>query len=422
MLNKRGLSAVVSTIIIVGLVLVVLGIVGAVIFVFAREGTSQLSPSKYTVRVGIASANVNYSTGMAVLRVSRDLGTGDLVALKFIFEDLRSSEVYDYRVIGFDELEERTFDIYLNPLNSSLALANIYKVSVAPVILLDSGEEVIGIPSEPVEGLNRGLNQSDEVLANGGEDEGICYSNIQCGSDYLINGTRYCLDNFVHQYKKTFECILGFCDEGLEDVIVENCSYECFDGECVDEVIACTPATVTTDCGMNGLIGIPACSQDGTKVIQDYKSYSCINNSCSVTITSSTIEECNESEVCFNAECFIPVECTTHADCDPGEICVEGICVIEEIVNSGIISSIWPFSIGEYFDSPSLLNPLNTSLVNYYIVFPGSNQEGCLKINEHKVPNVTGAAPYVRLNVTVSNISTGNNFQVWETSYICGFY
>ena len=122
MLNKRGLSAVVSTIIIVGLVLVVLGIVGAVIFVFAREGTSQLSPSKYTVRVGIASANVNYFTGMAVLRVSRDLGTGDLVALKFIFEDLRSSEVYDYRVIGFDELEERTFDIYLNPLNIPVPL------------------------------------------------------------------------------------------------------------------------------------------------------------------------------------------------------------------------------------------------------------------------------------------------------------
>ena len=422
MKNKRGISSIVSTILIIGLILVVLGIIGAIVLGVVRQGTSQLSTSKYTVRVGIVSAKVNFTTNLATIRVERELGMGNLVGLKFIFEDKRSSEVFDVRVAGFDELEQRTFDINLISANSTLVLYNLQTVSVAPVILLESGEEVIGIPSEVVSGLNRGLNQTEELFEEGELEDIICYSGSDCGEDYFVNGTESCLGNSVHKYKRIFVCVLGFCDSDLADVVIENCSYQCYDGVCVDQLVGCTPATVNIDCGVNGLIGIPACSPDGTKIIQDYKSYFCINETCETSIVSQIIEECNETEVCFNAECFVPLECTTNADCPVGEICVEGSCVLEEVINSGMISSIWPFGIGEYFDSPSLLDPNNKSLVNYFIVFPSSAQTGCLKIKEHLLPNATGASPYVRLNATITNISSGNSFQVWETSYICRFY
>ena len=420
MRDKKGLSSIVTTVIIIGVVLVVLGIIAAIVFGFAREGIRQLSPDKYSVRVGIASAKMNFSTAIASIQVSRELGSGELVGLKFIFEDTRSSETYDVEVAGFDELEQRTFDILLNVSESSLNVYDVKKVSVAPIILLDSGEEVLGSPSEVVSNLDQWLNSSN--IPAGGSEGSVCSTNEYCGIDYLVNGTAYCLNNEVRQYKKVFTCVLGFCDESLEEVIVDTCSYQCFDGVCIDEVIVCTPETVVEDCGADGFVGIPSCSVSGTSVVQNYKTYSCVNQSCDVVITEQVIEECVGEEICFNAECFIPLECTNHDDCDPGEICVEGECVIETTVNSGVIASIWPFSIGEYFDSPDLLEPENMSLVDYFIVFPGSLQEGCLKISEHLLPNATGAAPYVRLNETITNISSSDSFQVWETNYICSLY
>lgn len=421
MKDNRGVSSIVSTILIIALIIVVLAVIGAVVFGFVRQGTNQFSTSKYTVKAGIVSATVDFDTGISKIRVSREIGMGNLVALKFIFEDKRSSEVFDIRVAGFDELEERTFDINLISESSILSFFDIEKVSVAPVILLESGEEVVGMPSEVVSGLNRGINNTEELFEDDNQTT-ICVLDEDCGTDYFVSGTEYCFENSIYQYQKVFTCILGFCDESLEDTFIQTCPYQCYDGACIEDFIECTPETVSTSCGVDGYVGVPACDQTATKIIQDYKYYSCINESCNVVIVSQTIEDCEELEVCFNAECFIPLECTSHADCPLGEICVEGECVTEFNVNSGAISSIWPFGIGEYFDSPSLLNPENTSLVNYYIVFPGSLQENCLKISEHLIPNITGAAPYVRLNQTITNISSSDNFQVWETSYICGLY
>ena len=180
MKNKRGLSGVVATILIILLVLVVLAIVGGVVLNFVKKGANQLSASKYSVRLSISSAKMNYTTGISSVRVARDIGTGDLVGVKFIFEDSKSSEVFDYPVVGFDELEERTFDIFLNTGDLILVLADLQKVSVAPIIILESGEKLIGIPSEPIFGLNRGMNDSGAGLEEGSE-EGICSANLDCG-------------------------------------------------------------------------------------------------------------------------------------------------------------------------------------------------------------------------------------------------
>jgi len=420
MRDKRGLSSIVSTILIIVIILVILGVAGAIVMNLIGKTAGQISASKYTVSVNIVSAKINFSTGIASIRVGRDLGMGEMVGLKFIFQDETSSEAYDIRVVGFDELEERTFDIDLEAISSNLSLYGLQKVYVSPVILLESGDEVIGTPSEIISNLQRWLNGSIGYSGETKDPGGICFLNSDCGTDYFIDGTRYCLENLVHQYMKMYNCTLGFCDESLEDVIVEECSNECYDGVCTGGVFVCSPENVTTDCGVDGLIGIPVCSPDGTAILQDYKSYACVNGSCEVTISAQTIETCNESEVCFNAECFVPLECTTHDDCDPGEICVEGICEIEAYVNNGIVNSVWPFGIGEYFDSSDLLNPENKSLVNYFTFFFGSAQTSCLKITEHLMPNATGASPYVRLNESITNISSGDSFQVWETNYICG--
>jgi hypothetical protein len=134
------------------------------------------------------------------------------------------------------------------------------------------------------------------------------------------------------------------------------------------------------------------------------------------------LQDCSAGEVCgtttLGAACYIPLECASNADCDLGEICNEGECVIEIVMNTGTISSIWPFFVGEYFDS-SALPKSEEDYTNRYIIFPGSSETRCMKIIEHVYPNKTGANAYVRLNESITNISNGDSYQVWETAYSC---
>ncbi|OYT36130.1 hypothetical protein B6U91_01830 [Candidatus Pacearchaeota archaeon ex4484_71] len=415
--DKRGLSSIVTTVLVIVVSIVALAIIAAVVLGLVNKGADRISLSQFTVDLGIKSAKIDFSSGQATVSVERGVGMGDLVGIKFVFEDDKTSEVFDRHFEGFDELESRTFYINLTQNGSQLVLPKVEKVSIAPVIKLESGKEVIGKVTDSVGDLNIGANFSGGSDPNQGDS---CQVASDCGEDYLLDGTRYCEGNNVFQYKVVYSCSeLGFCYNDQNPVYVESCSYECYDGNCIDEPVSCTPETVDEDCGVDQYIGVLSCSQDGTAVVQDYKDYSCVDSVCQSTITVRTIEECNESEVCFQGECFVPAECVEHIDCDPGEVCEDGVCVTEEEENSGTINSIWPFGVGEYFDSADLTNPSIESYVGHYIYFPGSAQQGCLIIKEHNWKSYPEGYPYVRLNETETNISAGDSFSIWETSYIC---
>ena len=141
---------------------------------------------------------------------------------------------------------------------------------------------------------------------------------------------------------------------------------------------------------------------------------------CEETVTFQIREECFEGEICFNGECFIPVECTQNADCDFGEVCKEGSCVEETTTNSGIIRSAWPYGIGEYFDSLDLPAEKNEDVsVNYYIIFPGSEETNCLKIKEFVETTFEGGISYIRLDSAPTAIVDGDSYEIWETNYGC---
>ncbi len=427
MKNNRGLSAVVTTILIIVLMMAVVAGLALVINNFVKKGTSQISVSRFTVSISIESAFVNFADRTSSIRVKRNIGAGDLVGIKFIFEDSRNSEVFDRRFIGFDELEERTFDINLSESYSVLNVFDLEKVSIAPIIKLESGEEIIGKVQDFVSGLNEKVYQTN-LSGNYTGGDPMCLEAIDCGEDYFLEGTRFCSTDLteVHQYQRIFSCLLGVCYDDVVDVMIQECGYQCYDGRCINELIICSPENVTIVCGEDGWIGPLSCSQDGTAVVQSYKTYSCVNETCISNIETLVKEECEETEngteICFQGECFVPLECVEHIDCDPGEVCIEGSCEIEVALNSGTVYSIWPFGVGEYFDSSDLPNPFITNYVGYNIVFPGSSQTGCLEIDEHLMPNVTGAYSYVRLNFSVTNISNGDSYEIWETNYICGLY
>lgn len=420
-MKKRGLSSVVTTIIIILIVLVAIAIVWGIVRGLMDKSARQLSIARITVDMQLDSAEVNYYTGIATVRVTRNSGAGNVTGVKIMIDDGKTVEVFDRRFNLFNEGSSKTILLNLSE-SSELILYNINKISVAPIIILESGEEVVGIQSKAIGGLNKGLNKTIDTLE---PNETQCIVDSQCGTNTWIDPSFCSQDTTqVMQYEKTWKCQVGICTSSTDLKTKETCSSgtTCYGGNCIAEQIKCTSETINQVCGLSGTIGNTKCNNGRTAIVQDYRNRSCISGTCSEEVSSRWVQDCPPGEVCgttsLGASCYVPLECASNSDCDLGEICVEGKCVIEVVMNAGTISSIWPFFVGEYFDSPSLPKT-EEDYTNRYIIFPGSQENRCMKITEHVYPNKTGANAYVRLNETITNISTGDSYQIWETEYSC---
>lgn len=131
--NKRGLSTVVTTLIIILLVLVAVGIVWVVISNVIREGTEEISLGKFTVDLRIKSVNV--TGGSVDVKIRRNPGKGDLSGIKFIIDDGVDTHVFD-EPTTMAELAEQTFSLIYSGI--------VKEVSIAPILKSDSGKEFIG--------------------------------------------------------------------------------------------------------------------------------------------------------------------------------------------------------------------------------------------------------------------------------------
>ncbi|MDP3966043.1 MAG: hypothetical protein Q8Q04_00755 [archaeon] len=254
-----------------------------------------------------------------------------------------------------------------------------------------------------------------------------CTINTDCGNDEWVEGSEICSpDNTqVIQYKKEYGCLAGNCQSSTNPYAIETCegTETCYEGSCIVQEVRCS---IDSDCGTSGYVGFPECNQNPPpeSITQNYRTYSCINTLCEESTSEQTIQTCGTGQVCSasqgNPECFTPLECTSNSNCDFGEICIDGSCEPEEAVITGTISSIWPPSLGEYFNSPELPNvPGSTNYVGYKVIFPGSTESKCFSIREYVYPGNPSESAYVRLNSSKTSISSGNNFQVWQTAYGC---
>jgi hypothetical protein len=424
MKSKKGLSQVVTTIILILLIIIAIAGIWVVVDRVIIQGSNKINLEQYTINLKIVSAKINISSGIAEIRVKRNQGEGNLTGIKFIIEDPKTSEVVEEKFTRFEELAEKTFNINLIIPGSDLIISEIDKISIAPIFVSGVGvSESLGSISDSISGLKRIIINGTINGTENNETGEECTLNIDCGNDELISGTRICneLETAVLQYKKVFTCDTGFCSDENILITVELCPTEtiCYDGNCVEEQINCTPETIVQDCGMNDWIGSPGCQSNPEAIIQNFKTYSCTEGICESTIEIITIEECLEDESCYQSECFEELECLNNEDCSGGYVCKEGACVLETITNNGTIKSIWPFGIGEYFDSEDLPKNNSLNLVSKYILFPDSLQEGCLEIIDFIYPPTGVGISYLRLNTAPTNISDGDEYQIWETDYIC---
>ena len=132
--NKRGISGLVTTLIMVLLVLVSIGIIWTVIKNILSGGVEQISLGQLTIDLKIKEAKIEGSD--LIVRVGRSVGEGSLVGVKFAVSNDSLTKVVE-KSTNINELEDETFNLGSN-------VSSIKEVSVAPIIKSETGKEVTG--------------------------------------------------------------------------------------------------------------------------------------------------------------------------------------------------------------------------------------------------------------------------------------
>lgn len=130
MMNKRGMSEVLTLVMIILLVLIGIAIVWAVVIPLIRGPTEDLTTSCITIQTSIDSAVFNKTSNQTVVSVKRATGEGDVVKMAIIIDGARSD------VAG--ELEELATEKYI--VNTTTKPA---KIEIAPILSRGEDEETM---------------------------------------------------------------------------------------------------------------------------------------------------------------------------------------------------------------------------------------------------------------------------------------
>jgi len=129
MINKRGLSGVVTTLILILISLVAVGIIWVVIANVIGEGTQNVNLGKFTISLEISNVSVSDS-GTVDVTVRRNPGEGDLHAIKFSLENDSGTTVID-RDSDLGELGSKVFNLPYP--------GHVKSVSITPVLGSNGG-------------------------------------------------------------------------------------------------------------------------------------------------------------------------------------------------------------------------------------------------------------------------------------------
>ncbi|GEM_PF-3081785 len=148
-MKKKSLSAVITSLIMILLVLVAIGVVWVVVKNTVYDETEQVSLSPLTVDIEVEGIRDNGDT--IDVRVKRNVGKGEIEGLKFIVSDGVNSEIFE-EPANLKELGEKTFTLNYEGL--------VKEVSVAPIIKTESGKASAGNIADTLKLSNK------EILKN----------------------------------------------------------------------------------------------------------------------------------------------------------------------------------------------------------------------------------------------------------------
>ncbi len=244
--NKRGLSTIIITLILIALALVAIGIFWIVVRNMIQSGVEEINLGKFTLSAGISNVNIDNSTNNVSLTVKRNPGAGELSGIEFIFSDGLNSEVVK-REVSMKELQERRFSFILN-----MNVNNLISISIVPIIKKDNKEFFGNIMDKYLvkEGISLGpgggvcTSSSCSVLGYqcGTWANGTCSGTLNCGSctgGQVCNASGRCVASCTPTTCSALGYTCGIWANGTcsGSLNCGNCSsgYSCVGGSCVAE-------------------------------------------------------------------------------------------------------------------------------------------------------------------------------------------
>ena len=171
-MKKKGLSAAVVSVLIMGLVFVAAGIFWLIISGILESSGEEADFGQSRINLKISSVLIDSSS--ISIKVTRLTGLGNMSGINFVFSNGISSEIVR-NISSLEELEEKTFNLSL----SKLEYSNLRSVSVAPMIILPSGSERVGNILDTY--LIITGNYNDGFSISDGEED--CITSADCLND-----------------------------------------------------------------------------------------------------------------------------------------------------------------------------------------------------------------------------------------------
>ena len=355
--NRKGLSMVVSVLLIIVLVLVATGIVWVVVRNVIQKGAGSLSLSGLTLNLEILSASLDGNN--VNVNVKRNPGAGKLLGIKFVFSDGTSSKTAE-ETVSMAELDEESFSFNL----IDLEIPNANEVSIALIFESEGGDEILG-----------------DIVDTAKFREG--------GGGIGDPGTGFCGDNIIQNPNSEDPAVAEICDG--TSLGGETCESQGFDPS---ETLACNLDCLSYD--TSGCSSSTPSSCDG--------------------VWSAGAED--PGVECDGAP--LPNNCNVDCTCSTGyTVDGSGGCILSPAILSGLISSVWPGSAPKYFDSPDLpVDGTETDLSGEYVSVSGSPGT-CLQISD-VVHIIEGAYDMTHIQLPVPiTMAAGNTFEIWS-SPTCG--
>ncbi len=380
--NKKGLSTIIATLLIILLVLVATGIVWTVVKGVINKNSELVTLGKFTLDLEIVSVTQN-EEGTNV-KVRRNPGEGEISGLVFSIID-NNGEGYTFPMPGetIDQLEVKVFVLDYD--------GTIASISVAPIFLTESGKEITG----DIGDTYRTPDYSSGGSGSG--DDGTC--------------TPDCIND------QGYEIICGPSENGCGECAGCQTNYHCFEGACVRDCLL-------SDCGTREC-GFPPARPE------------CGENFCG-TCDVLTGEVCNE--LTWTCDSCVPNCGTMNCGLDPichsscgecneqeGEVCnSSNMCevFVEPIENAGYVNSYWPRPDGRMlFDSNDLPTEPTVDFYGYYVRFPENpNMEHqCLMIYDFVTPidPLTYDMSYVKVSEDPTLIEDGDRYEIYHSLQGC---
>lgn len=371
--NKKGLSTVVATLVIILLILVAIGVIWAVISNLIESGAEQVELNSMCAEVGFESvvvAEINGQNGNYSVTLERSSSGEEIGGAKVAFfnDSGDSSGPLEFgESLGPLEQEQRVIDTSQGDL-----VTNANRFDLTPYFFDENGNERL---CPRIYSYNLGSSGTSLVGGGGGQGD---------------PGTGFCGDGIIQS------------PNGEDPAINEECDGSDLGGQ--------TCAGLGFE---SGSLGCTASCQ--------YDTSSCV---------SATPDSCdgvwNQTDIDDGNECDGGPNCETDCTCPAGFTADgSGGCTLNPPVNEGVIFSVWPESgDANRFQSEDL--PKNqselTNYTTYSVNFSSSSETRCFGISSalyYGDINRSELGLNIPVGVSLANITSGQGYSVWEAE-LCG--